>query len=113
VWILWFQVRSIEAFDEWIRLSVVCVGIAHVVLATSCVLLGRRLGEQRDHAAATASGCKVVALTSLAACVPGVILLGIPPVLTAVTGGAFVPLMFALAAKRLAGEHATLASLHA
>jgi hypothetical protein len=37
----------------------------------------------------------------------------IPPVLTGVTGIVFIPLMFRLAGKRLAGEHAALARLRA
>ena len=58
-------------------------------------------------------GFKVLGATSLAACVPGVLLLGIPPLVTAVTGAAFVPLMFYRAARQVASESAALADLDA
>jgi hypothetical protein len=43
-----------------------------------------------------------------AGCVPGIVLLGIPPLVIAVTGAAFVPLVYDLAAKRAAAERAVL-----
>jgi len=38
------------------------------------------------------------------ACIPGVVLLGIPPLLVAVTGIAFLPATFGLAARKVVSE---------
>jgi hypothetical protein len=105
--------EHLHAFDEWIGLSAVYVGLAHLVLAA----LGLRFGAQRCSRSTThwgddaASGMKAVALTVLAACLPGVVLIAIPPVLVAVTGAVFVPLTFHRAGKRLDAERAALAPL--
>jgi hypothetical protein len=101
-------------FDGWICVSAVSVGIAHLVLAGKCALLPKALREPNGappEDIALAEGWRAFGLAVAAACVPGILWFLIPPLLTAVTGVAFIPLMFHLAGKRLARERTTLASL--
>jgi hypothetical protein len=101
-------------FDAWIRMSAVYVGLAHVVLAGWSVRLGARLeGLTAPAAVARADGWTALGLTSLASCLPGIVMLAVPVLLTAVTGVFFIPLSFYLAGKRLAGEREALEPLWA
>jgi hypothetical protein len=103
-------------FDGWIRLSALYVGLAHLVLAAGCLRLGRDLRWHRagsPAAFALGQSKKLLGFSALAACLPGVVLLAIPPILTAVTALAFLPLACHRAGRRLAAERAALGSLHA
>jgi hypothetical protein len=116
VWMAWSWGPSLTDFDEWIKLSATCVGPAHLVLAGCYLRLGRRLGRDRDASPATiatAEGLKAQLLTLLAAFVPGLVcwtwpLLVIPPLITAVTGVAVIPLTCCVAASRAAAERRVL-----
>jgi hypothetical protein len=101
---LHFLVRSLFApvrvadFDGWIVLSVILVGHAHVALCICAVLWARALSER--HTATLADGLrgsmlKALFITVGVAALPGVLLMGIPPLLVLVTGLVFVPAMYA------------------
>jgi hypothetical protein len=99
-------------FDGWIRMTAVYVGVAHLVLAGWSARLGARLeGLTAPAAVARADGWTALGLTSLASCLPGIVMLGVPVLLTAVTGVFFIPLSFYLAGKRFAEEREVLAPL--
>lgn len=115
-WVLWTgggALEHLKDFDGWIRMSAVYVGLAHLVAAVCGVIMGNHLGGRlaAPEAGAFGRGCVAVCLATLAACVPGIILIGIPPLLTALTGGVFIPLAFHLAGRRLAAERAELAAM--
>lgn len=106
----------VEEFNTWIVISLVLVGHAHAVLAVLAVRHVTRV--QRE----TASGWPVgggkrgmVALfwTVAASTVPGAVLLFVPPILVAVTGVVFVPLMFHWAGAAAERELVLLRSLMA
>jgi hypothetical protein len=100
--VLWLVVgrgpNLLVKFDEWIALSMIVVGHAHVALAALCW----RFAQQARSAPTCAFGdgeelsigWRVLGQTVLVSAVPGALLLGIPPILTAATGVLFVPLLF-------------------
>ena len=96
--------RLTDDFDTWIRLSAFLVGFAHIVLAILAWGVAHEIvvGEHKT----TAAG--LVGNTTLAACVPGIIAVAIPPLLVAVTAALFVPFMLAWARRRAGHENATL-----
>jgi hypothetical protein len=104
---------SITDFGKWIRISLVIVGHAHLALLALSILFARRMAKSDFQALAAMSihreWAKVWGLTIAVSAVPGALLLGVPPVLTALTGIAFIPLMFVLMHRRIMKERATLA----
>jgi hypothetical protein len=94
-------------FGTWIALSALIVGHAHLA-----VLVGSVRWAYRLRATPTPELCKALhkpwGITLLVAvgvaCIPGVVLLGIPPLLVAVTGIAFLPATFGLAARKVVSE---------
>lgn len=92
-------------FDDWVVASLVIVGHAHVVLA---VLAGRDAVRMADDRAGV-SAKRVLLWTSVTAGIPGVLLYGIPPILTAITGALLIPTMYAWARRTLTSERALLA----
>jgi hypothetical protein len=103
---------DIAAFDRWIVLSVVVVGHAHAALAICCALLARRArkltAEELRARGATDWGVALAVATACGA-VPGVLLVGIPPVVVFVTGIVFIPAMFLYARARIESERAAIA----
>src|SRR5260370_38098921 len=86
-----------RGYDEWIRVSVLIVGNAHIALAVCAFLFARRLHRsslEEMHCRFHALWLKALGITVLVSAAPGVLLLAIPPVLTFVTGIAFVPGLF-------------------
>jgi hypothetical protein len=98
--------------DKWIRLSLLLVGHAHLVLAG---LLWRLATKARTFSvpelrrAGRRAGWSIVGLTVLASAVPGAVLLLVPPLLTLVTGLAFIPLLTWIMLRKLAAERRILA----
>lgn len=98
---------SLSDYGEWIALSALIVGHAHLA-----VLIGSVRWAFRLRATPTAQVRRDLhrhwGLTLLVAmgvaCVPGVVLLGIPPLLVGVTGLAFLPAAFGLAARTVVSE---------
>ena len=107
----WVGVERLEDFDWWILVSLVLTGVGHAVLCVMAVRFARRLRAWR--ATSTESLPSVwapYAWTLLGACVPGVILYAVPPLIAAVTS-LFVPVTFAWLRQRVLAERAALASL--
>jgi hypothetical protein len=97
-------------FDEWITVSTIIVGHAHVVLAICAIVYASKL-RMRTSAEFSPHGGWVAALgiTVLASGLPGVFLLVIPPILVALTGLVFVPAMYLVITRRVADERQWLA----
>lgn len=92
-------------FNGWVVVSTTLVGHAHLVLAALSVGYAGALCQRRPPPV-TALGA--VALTALAAAVPGLFFLGLPVLLTFLTGVAFVPTLYAWAARTVDEERAQL-----
>ncbi len=105
--------QCVRSFDDWIDMSLVLTGVAHITLA----LLGWRYADKLrawDHEREDAPGGPWAAwgLTILASCVPGIIALGIPPMIVAVTGVLFIPATFNFMRWRVSQERFALAGTH-
>ncbi len=77
------------AFDEWVEISLVVTGAAHLVFAALCMLRARRLAAGD----ATMTVAKLLGITVAAVCVPFMVLWFIPPVLVAITALPILPLL--------------------
>lgn len=106
-WILLWNNRN---FDDWILMSLAVVGHAHLVLAYLSWRFARNLHgwtsaelTKRRHR----EGWLAWVITTAASCFPGILLLGIPPGLVAVTG-LFGPIVFYVNAKRVVAERQAL-----
>lgn len=86
-------------FDDWVLISLLVVGHAHVVLAVLAGRDGARLADGQK-----VSARRTLLWTAVTAGVPGVLLYAIPPVLTALTGAVLIPTMYAWARRTLAVE---------
>lgn len=94
-------------YGEWVSLSAALVGHAHVVFALTAARYARELASGPEH------GPSVSAVTAAfrafcVALVPGVLLLGVPPVLALVTGLVIAPPLFAAARRTRARERRQL-----
>ena len=100
-----------DAFGTWIAISVAIVGHAHVALAVCCWRFARRarslesveLMDRGNKDWGTGLG---VALACSA--VPGIVLIALPPLVTLVTGLAFIPAMYVVMRRKLVNERLTL-----
>jgi hypothetical protein len=117
-WIVWclldvphIGIKSAEDFGSWIGVSAVLVGHAHIALLVAAVRWTRKLRTLPTLALrvdlSRAWGLALGVAVGVA-CLPGVVLLGIPPILVAVTGLCFVPLMFHVTARRIERERLAL-----
>jgi hypothetical protein len=111
--VVWCLVAPREALDfgKWIAISVVVVGHAHVALGVCSVLWALSLCRRETSALDSRllrGWLKALGITVGVACVPGVLLLGIPPLLVAVTGLVFVPAMFAVTVRCMRRERLAL-----
>ncbi|MDP2339447.1 MAG: hypothetical protein Q8O67_00705 [Deltaproteobacteria bacterium] len=79
-------------FEEWTRMALLVVGHVHVALALMCARAAWRMSRGEQHI----SGVKILFITVGIACVPGVVLLALPPVIVLATGVVFVPAMIAI-----------------
>ncbi len=98
-------------FGEWISWSAALVGHAHLAVLVGSVRWAMGLPSCRTTELGRDlykhwGGTLLVA--TLLACLPGIIALGLPPLLVGMTGLAFMPALYALMARRVAGERATL-----
>jgi hypothetical protein len=100
---------EIRSFDEWISVSAVVVGHAHLVLAGHALLFARRLRRLPAGAAPPeGAGWSALLWAVCASGVPGALLIFVPPVLTFLTGLAFIPLMYGAASRAFVRERAAL-----
>jgi hypothetical protein len=117
-WLVWttLQLASrgtvpADDFGEWIGYSALIVGHAHIAVLVGSVLWARSL-RSKPTALVRQDLCKHWGLTLLVAvgvaCVPGIALLGIPPILVAITGLAFIPAMYLATAYVVQQERLTL-----
>lgn len=84
-----FALGGHEGLDGWTAMGFMVVGFAHLTLAALVVLRAWRLVEGEHAMSPTRIYCWVVG----AACVPGALAFGIPPIITAFTGVAALPLL--------------------
>ena len=98
---------ALADFGTWIALSVIIVGHAHIALLVVAVRWAVKLRtvptDVLQLAVHRAWGLALVVSSGIA-CIPGIVLVGIPPVLVAVTGLLFVPAMYVATVKKLAAE---------
>ena len=80
------------AFDQWVVMSAVITGLAHVVFA----LMVARRAYQLALGRPAWSARRIVLMTTLISCVPFVLLMMIPPLLVLITALACVPLLRAM-----------------
>ena len=93
-----FGPQTTESFGGWIQCSVVIVGHAHLVLVGLSIRYARKMRrlsmQELDAMKVGREWGKAWGFTVLASCVPGIVLLGVPPAISALTSILFVPLMF-------------------
>lgn len=117
-WIVWcvlsmpdIGARSAADFGSWIGMSVVLVGHAHIALLVAAVSWARKLRTVPTaylrNGLSRAWGV-ALGVTVGVACLPGIVLLGIPPILVAVTGMFVVPVMFVATARSIERERLAL-----
>jgi hypothetical protein len=103
---------SMREFGTWIQISLVVVGHAHLALMAFAIAFSRKMARLETEEIAQMSihreWAKVLGLTVAVSAVPGVLLLAVPPVISAVTGLAFIPFMFVLMRRRVLEERATM-----
>jgi hypothetical protein len=101
-----------ESFDIWILCSIVLMGIGHAVLCKMAVRFARQLQAWSPlHAdAKEPSIWAPYGWTMAGACVPGVVLYGVPVMIAAVTS-LFIPITFGVVKRRIISERTQLAML--
>ncbi len=99
-------------FGKWITISMVVVGHAHIALAICCVLYAVRLSKLPTNALVERPKHRdwlwALGIATLVSAVPGILLLGVPPLLSVATGLAFIPLMFLGIRRALIRERAPI-----
>lgn len=99
---------GLRPLGGWIAMSGIVVGLAHVTLALLSLRFARRLYRGTLARTAEHEALRAVGLTTLSACLPGILWLGIPPVLVAITGLLFVPAAFVVIERCCLRERALL-----
>ena len=105
---------SLGTYDRWIVASALLVGHAHLVLCLCCWSYARRVRSSTADELARRGHrdwARALGFTTLAAAVPGLLLLAVPPVLTAVTGVFFIPFMYGHLRSHVIEERASLSEL--
>lgn len=102
---------GVAQFGRWVALSALIVGHAHLALLVTAV---RWASSLRTKAADVVrfdvhrSWGNALFLAIGVACLPGAVLVGLPPILVGLTGILFVPAMYVVTANRLVRERAAL-----
>jgi hypothetical protein len=104
---------SLHASDygQWIGISVVIVGHAHLVLAIFCTIWAfrlRGLGTDEIRSGVRRGWASALGWTTAASCIPGLVLVAIPPLLVVLTGIVFIPAMFHVMARIIVRERLAL-----
>lgn len=98
-------------FGTWIALSVVLVGHSHLAVLVGAVRWARSLPERPTDlltlGLSRSWGVTLLVAVGLA-CLPGIVLLGIPPILVALTGLLFIPAMYIVTARCIQRERFAL-----
>lgn len=100
-------------FSDWIRISLVIVGHAHIALVICGFLFAKRikslslegLGDMRIHR----EWLKAWMITIGVSCLPGILLVLVPPLLVAVTGIAFIPIVWIALHRAVISERSAFA----
>jgi hypothetical protein len=87
-------IKGNDALDGWAAMSAFAVGPAHLVLAGLVALRTWRLVDGDEPM----STRRIYWIVVAASCVPGLMWLAIPPIVTAITGLAITPLLGRMAA---------------
>ena len=93
--------ETTRAYSEWIRISLVIVGHAHIALAVLGYVFARKLHRSTisviQNLRVHREWARMWLITIGVSCLPGIVLILVPPILVALTGLAFIPAMiFAL-----------------
>ncbi|MEM1030916.1 MAG: hypothetical protein AAGN82_11235 [Myxococcota bacterium] len=99
-----FGPSFLEDFGTWVLLSSAIVGHAHLVFAIACYRQAVRLID--GAISPTRAAVVAVMWAVLAAAIPGIVLLALPPILTLVTGAVLGPVVFTRAQRTLDQERA-------
>jgi len=81
-----------QAFDEWVVMSAWITGPAHIAFALAITIRATQLARAQP----AWSPRTVYLITVIVSCVPFVLLIAIPPMLVAVTGLPFLPILRAM-----------------
>lgn len=96
-----------QGFATWIGLSSTIVGHAHLVYAGLAARHAVKLGRDPHM---TGGPGRTLAFTVAASCVPGILLLALPPILTAVTGALLIYTSYAWAKRTMLRESSFVAA---
>lgn len=104
---------STGGYSHWIQISLIIVGHAHLALMGLCYGYARKLKRlpypELEGLSVLQEWSKTLGIVVLVSSVPGLILFAVPPILSAITGLAFIPAMFIVARRLLLKERALLA----
>ena len=95
-------------FSGWIQISSVIVGQAYIVLGWLVYQDAGLIVSDVNAVPWTKRAWAVLLKTSVASCIPSIVLLGVPPILTFITGAVFIPAMYFIAYRIQAWEQACL-----
>lgn len=98
---------SARDFATWIRFSLVMTGHAHVALAYVTTRFGKRL-RARVVTSVQSEWAKALGVAVLVVSIPGILLLGVPPIIAVATGLAFIPFMYVATKWRSDAERAVI-----
>lgn len=102
-----------DGFDQWIRVSLIIVGHAHIALVVLIALFAKKVKKMSTEELATfrihREWAKIWLIVIGISCLPGIILYLIPPLIVAVTGLATIPLIILLLYKAVLSERTELA----
>jgi hypothetical protein len=116
-WLFWKIVgNDSESFSSWIRVSLIIVGHAHLTVAALSMAFARRVSKTPldvlDTMSIHSEWGRTWAFTVLVSCLLGILLFLVPPILTAVTGLAFIPFIYLFTWRRVRMERQTIALAH-
>lgn len=103
---------SLHEYDKWIAISMALVGHAHLALVAMVIRFARKMARADvDSLAAMpihrAWGAALGVAVAVS-CVPGILFLAVPPVLSVITGLAFIPWMYIAMHRVLCRERRTI-----
>jgi len=103
---------SLNDFSQWISVSMLVVGHAHIALAVCCLLFALAMSKLQTGDIVDRpkhrDWLRALGVATLVSAVPGILLLGVPPMISVATGLAFIPMMYLGARKALLHERAPI-----
>ena len=97
LFILLLGEMNIAEFSDWMLISALVVGQAHLALVWLAWHRGTHMAQEREPLPWKATAWELLWKITLAACIPSGLLMMVPPLLTFMTGAVFVPAMIWLA----------------